>query len=101
MRFESATNNGSYNVKLHDLTVVTGPGQGIVAMGRPTAMGRYQIYACSISADHRNDMYPTDDDNVCHNSANPYDIHLRFVGSGTVINDNVLRSGNNFGGSRV
>jgi hypothetical protein len=100
LRFESATANGSFNIKIHNIRLMTGPGQGIVIMGRSSSLARDIVYACSLSTDHRNEMYPYDDDNVCHNSANPYLIHARFVGAGTSIHDNVLRSGTSYGGSR-
>jgi len=100
IRFESGSPSGSYQVRIHGIKIWTGPGQGVVGLGRQSSLGRYQIYACTISTDHRNELYPNDDGNVCHNSANAYDIHLRFVGAGTAIYDNVLRSGATYGGSR-
>lgn len=100
LRFEAAGSGGSYNIRIRNINIMTGPGQGLVASGRLSSPCRAEVYACTISTDHRNDFYPNDDGNVCHNSANPYAIHLRFVGVGTTIHDNVLRSGASYGGCR-
>lgn len=101
LRDSTLTNQGgSYHFKLDSLTISGGPHVGICIYGYSAGFyARSIITNCDITTDARNEFYLTND-GICHSAANPYAVSLTYVDGGTIIANNTIRSGTEFGGNR-
>lgn len=92
---------GDYHVKIHDITLHTSPGQGIMVCGRDqnTNPIKALIYNNTITCDARNDTYD-DYSGTCLSAANPYSIALLKAAPGSEVFGNTVTSGTTYGGSR-
>lgn len=85
-------NSGNYDVSIHDVTIVNGPGQGIVLRG--TSL----VYNCNIMLDAYNKYWDTvyswDQAPIGASWANPYAILARGLEPGAKIYNNTITSGN-------
>jgi hypothetical protein len=92
----------TYHLMIDSVTIVDGPGQGIVVTGRSSDTARYmlaKIIDNTITLDARNTMYGSYS-GTCNSCANPYGILARYMRAGTEISGNVIRSGTAYGGCR-
>jgi len=97
---------GGFGFRIHGVRIWTGPGQGIASTGQwgsNPPNNRSQVYSCTVSVDHRNDfylVYQGPNHPVGQSSENAYAIFFSFCGPGSSIHDNVVRSGEYYGGGR-
>ncbi len=84
-------NTGNYDVSIHDVTIVNGPGQGMVLRG--TSL----VYNCNIMIDAYNrywdTVYTWDQAPIGASWANPYAILARGLEPGAKVYNNVITSG--------
>lgn len=103
IRLWSATYGGygDYHYKIHDITLHTSPGQGIMFQGRDqtTNAALVYVYNNTITCDARNTVYSSYS-GTCKSSANPYSIALLKCAPGSEIYSNTIVSGTTYGGSR-
>jgi len=96
---------GDFHYKIHDITLHDTPGQGILVTGRNQTSNAAltYIYDNVLTGDARNSFY--DDCAVaacgtCHSAANPYMIAMLKCAPGSQCYNNVITSGDDYGGCR-
>lgn len=93
-----------YTWKIHDNVIVNTPHVGIFAWSRTGASDPRKvlayIYDNHITVDARNDLYPSYPAGQYHGTTNPYGIFLKWIGGGSEIYGNTIRSGTSYGGGR-
>ena len=89
---------GQFDMKIHDVNIINGPGQGIVLRGHSF------VYGCTITLDAYNKRWDTVWDwnqaPIGQSWANPYGIMARGLEAGASIYNNQILSGNKRYGSR-
>lgn len=92
-------NNADYHFKFDNVTVNGGPHAGIVVHGRSGDHATAIIQNCNIMTDARNDMY-TSYSGTCFSTSNPYGIACSGLEGGSIIYNNTITSGTQYGGNR-
>ena len=92
-------NNADFHFIFDGVTINGGPHGGIVVHGRSGDFGSVDILNCNIMTDARNDMYPTYA-GTCFSTSNPYGIACSGYMGGSIIYNNTITSGTQYGGNR-
>jgi len=93
--------HGEYHYRIHNLTIHTSPGQGIMFQGRDQGgnSSLVRVHDNTITCDARNSVYSSYS-GTCNSAANPYAIALLKCAPGSMVNNNTVRSGTDYGGGR-
>lgn len=99
----SDSSDYEYTWKIHDNVIVNTPHVGLLSWGRAVEDAikpLVYIYNNHITVDGRNDLYPSYPAGQYHGHTNAYGIFLKYLGAGSQVYSNTIRSGTSHRGGR-